>query len=67
MKDLQIHLTPKYLNLADPIRARYGNLDKLPPTNNSSTYLIDCIFVSPDLMNIKRGDWFEFGEGHSYH
>lgn len=63
MKDLQLHLTQKDLHLADPIRARYGNLDRLPPTNNSGGYPIDSIFVTPDLMNIKRGGWLEFGKG----
>ena len=67
MKDIQLHLTTKELNLADPIRARCGNLDKLQPTNNSGSYPIDSICVSPDLMNIKRGGWLEFGEGHSDH
>ena len=67
MKDLQLHLTQKDLHLADPIRARYGNLDRLPPTNNSGGYPIDSIFVTPDLMNIKRGGWLEFGKGYSGH
>ena len=52
MKDLQMHLTQKDLNLADPIRAKYQQLDRLPPTNNTGSKPIDSIFVSPDLMHI---------------
>ena len=67
MKDLQYHLTQKELHLQEPIRSKYGNLDRLPPTNNSGSSPIDSIFVSPDLMHIKRGGWLEFGEGYSDH
>ena len=67
LKDLQIHLTTRELKLADPIRAKYQRLDKLPPTNNTGSKPIDSIFVSADLMDISRGGWLEFGEGFSDH
>ena len=67
MKDLQMHLTQKDLNLAEPIRAKYQQLDRLPPTNNTGSKPIDSIFVSPDLMHISRGGWLEFGKEYSDH
>lgn len=67
LKDLQIHLTTKELKLADPIRAKYQRLDKLPPTNSRGSKPIDSIFVSADLMDISRGGWLKFREGFSDH